>query len=186
MAPVVDLQSRIVKRQTLHTATQRVVIYHAKLVQTLVVHAHGQHEVAEQILRNVAPPRHLLARTQRIAHIVEEELPVVVAHVGRAHRCVEELHGLTFGRAHLGIEDREEIPLGEQRTPCLELVVDLAADGRVRNQMLRARDPKKSRRRGCCKRKKSIYLHLVQVFAGKYSKKNYFYPAKPASDEFQR
>jgi len=59
--------------------------------------------VAENILRHLLAPRHLLARLEGIAHLLQKELRRIVRQVAVRHIGIQELHSLALGAAE-GIE----------------------------------------------------------------------------------
>ncbi len=146
VAPVVHLQRGVVQRHARDTAAERIVIDHAELVQPLVVNPHGQHEVTEQLLGDVAPPRHLATGAKRHAHVVEKKFAVVIARVGRAHGSVKELHRLALLGRQFAVEDGKQIAVGEHGPTSLEFVVYLATQIAVRDEVARAADRKRGRR----------------------------------------
>ena len=99
VAPVVHLQRRLLDGHPGDTLFQLAEEDHAGGVEVLVIHAVHQHEVAEHVFGDVLAPRHLLPRLESIAHLLQEELRLVVRQVAQRHVGVEELHGLALGAA---------------------------------------------------------------------------------------
>ena len=96
VAPVVHFQDGVRHRQTLHAGLELAVEGHAGRVQVLVVHADGQHEVAELPFRHL--PAHLLADPERRPHLVQIVVGRIIRHVPERHVGIEELQRLFLGQ----------------------------------------------------------------------------------------
>ena len=126
---MVHLQRSLLYRHALYAHLQRTVHHHARRVKVFVINAIDQHEVAELVLRYILAPRHLLACAECIAHLLQEELRLVVGQVRKRHVGIEELHGLALGAGE-GVEpDVEHRELGHAGLKVGMHLVAIAAVG---------------------------------------------------------
>ena len=96
MAPVVYLEDSIFHAHSLHALLEFFVEHDAGTVQIFVVHAHREHEVAEQEFWGLLAPRHFLPCLERHAHIAEIEGCGIVRGISQRHIGIEELQSLPF------------------------------------------------------------------------------------------
>ena len=114
VTPVVHFEDGVVHRQPFDARRQLVVEHPARIVEVLVVHPHGQHEMPEQFVGNDVSPRHFPAGGQRAAHVFQIKIARVVGHVPHGHIGIKEHHGFALLPRHRFVEYPEQIAPGKQ------------------------------------------------------------------------
>ena len=115
VTPVVHFEDGVIHRQPLDAGFEFIVKYPARIVETLVVDPHGQHEMPEQLVGDAPAPRHLLPDRQRTAHVFQIKIAQIVGNVPHGHIGIEKRHCIAFLRHHRFVEYPEQIaPGGEQ------------------------------------------------------------------------
>ena len=109
----------IVVIATFVTILQFVIEDPTAFVQILIVHTYRQDKVAEDLVGHL--PTHLGAHIERGAHLVEEEVAVVVGYVVDGHVGVEETHGVALTVGHRPAEDVEKMSMGKHRLAGIEI-----------------------------------------------------------------
>ena len=105
VAPVVYLEDSILHTHTLYALLQFLEKYHTRIIQILIVDAYREHEVAEEQLRHLVSPSHLLACLETGAHILQEEAGRIVGYISHRHVGIEKLQGsLLIGCSFLLLE----------------------------------------------------------------------------------
>ena len=94
VTPVVDFEGSLLHGHALHTLFKLVEHVLAGGVEVLVIDAIDQYEMTEDVFGNGLAPWHLLAGSEGIANLVEEEFGSIVGEVAIRHVGIEELHGL--------------------------------------------------------------------------------------------
>ena len=136
VAPMVDLEHGVIKREPFHPVFQLLIENHAALVKILVVDPDREHEVAEDHLGDAVAPRHRLACLESGAYITEVEITAVIRNVSDGHVGVKECHGLLFLRRHRLVEHFEKVAVWQGSLFRLEIFLDLGAISVVGNEML--------------------------------------------------
>ena len=114
VTPVVHFEDGVIHRQPLDAGFEFIVKYPARIVETLVVDPHGQHEMPEQLVGDAPAPRHLLPDRQRTAHVFQIKIAQIVGNVPHGHIGIEKRHCIAFLRRHRFVEYPEQIAPGEQ------------------------------------------------------------------------
>ena len=94
VAPVVHLEDGVLHGHVADTLLQFFIEHLSCLVECLVVHSCGQHEVSEQQLRHLLSPRHLASSLEGCAHVGSMEGSWIVGDVGDGHIGIEEAQRL--------------------------------------------------------------------------------------------
>ena len=136
VAPVVHLQHGVVKREILYPLFQLGVEHRTALVQVLVIHPHGQHEMAENILRDTLPPRHLLPRLERRADVPQIKIATIIRDIPNRHIRVHKSQRLPFSGSHLLVKHSEKIPIRQSGLLGLEIILYLSSIRSIRDEML--------------------------------------------------
>ena len=113
VTPVIHFQNGVVHRQPSNTRFETVVKYPARIVEVLVVHPHGKHEMPKQVVGNGTPPRHLLPGSQRAAHVFKVEAARIVGNISHGHVGIKEHHGFAFLPRHRVAEHPEQVAPGQ-------------------------------------------------------------------------
>ena len=111
---MVHLQHGVVHRQPLDTGFEFIVKHPARIIETLVVDPHRQHEMPEQLVGDAPAPRHLLPDRQRTAHVFQIKIARIVGNVPHGHIGIEKRHCIAFLRRHRPIKHPEQIASGQQ------------------------------------------------------------------------
>lgn len=128
MAPVVDFEGGFFDGEVFYAVAELVEEVGACGVEVFVVDAIDEDEMAEDVFGDVLAPAEGGACLEGGAHLLEEEIAVVVGEVAVGHVGVEEFEGFALGCGD-GVHDAEELgaaSLGELLSG-LEVGVDLTA-----------------------------------------------------------
>ena len=134
VTPVVHFEDGVVHRQPFDARRQLVVEHPARIVEVLVVHPHGQHEMPEQFVGNDVSPRHFPAGGQRAAHVFQIKIARVVGHVPHGHIGIKELQSFAFVRRQVRIEYGKQIALRQPFFFLIEVLLHTLAVRSVCNE----------------------------------------------------
>ena len=119
MAPVVDFEHGVVESAVSNAWKQFALEHKTGGIEVLVVDTDRQNEVAEDLVGHL--PTHLGAHIERGAHLVEEEVAIVVGYVVDGHVGVEETHGVALTVGHRPVEDIKQMSMGKHRLAGIEV-----------------------------------------------------------------
>ena len=119
MTPVVDFEHGVVEPAASNAWKKFALEHKTGGIEVLVVDTDRQNEVAEDLVGHL--PTHLGAHIERGAHLVEEEVAVVVGYVVDGHVGVEETHGVALTVGHRPAEDVEKMSMGKHRLAGIEV-----------------------------------------------------------------
>ena len=96
VTPMVDFKNGVAHRKVTDAVFQHVVEYHAAAVEGFIVHADGQHEMAELAFGYRLSPWHLVAGPERNVDVLPIEASAAVCQVGQWHVSVKKFECLTL------------------------------------------------------------------------------------------
>ena len=101
VCPAIERQHRLLHRHGIDEGGQFVVIGSPEVIQHLVIHPLREDKGAEESVRDLLPPRHLLPRPQRQPDIIQMIGDAVIHQVRQTHIGVEVGHRIPLLGGHV-------------------------------------------------------------------------------------